>query len=216
MAKLIGVVGKTGSGKTTACRNLDPKTTFYIDADKKGLSWKGWRKSFNKENKNYICNDDPTFIKSLLHTISDKQKAIKVVIVDTIGGIMIAEEMRRRALKTYDKWDDLANCIWDIFDDALTLRDDLTIIFMCHAQEDKDDFGNSFTHIQTSGKKLDKIVLETKLPIVFIAKCLDGENGRYVFETKAKDSTAKTPMGAFDSFEIPNDMVEVLKALEDF
>ena len=38
MSKVIGVMGESGSGKTTAMRNLDPAITFYIDADKKGLS----------------------------------------------------------------------------------------------------------------------------------------------------------------------------------
>ena len=38
MAKVIGIMGESGSGKTTSLRNLDPATTFYIDCDKKGLS----------------------------------------------------------------------------------------------------------------------------------------------------------------------------------
>ena len=41
MAKVIGIMGESGSGKTTSCRNLDPSTTYYIDCDKKGLNWKG-------------------------------------------------------------------------------------------------------------------------------------------------------------------------------
>ena len=53
MAKVICVMGESGSGKTTSCRNLDPATTYYIDSDKKGLSWKGWKKQYNLENKNY-------------------------------------------------------------------------------------------------------------------------------------------------------------------
>lgn len=53
MSKVICIMGESGSGKTTSMRNLDPKSTYYIDADKKGLSWKGWRKQYNKENKNY-------------------------------------------------------------------------------------------------------------------------------------------------------------------
>lgn len=36
MAKVIGIMGESGSGKTTSMRKLDPRTTFYIDADKKG------------------------------------------------------------------------------------------------------------------------------------------------------------------------------------
>ena len=39
MGNVIGVIGESGSGKTTAMRNLPPDATFYIDADKKGLNW---------------------------------------------------------------------------------------------------------------------------------------------------------------------------------
>ena len=47
------ITGASGSGKTTSLRNLNYKEAFYIDADGKGLSWKGWRKQYCKENKNY-------------------------------------------------------------------------------------------------------------------------------------------------------------------
>ena len=33
MAKVICIMGESGSGKTTSCRNLDPMTTYYIDKD---------------------------------------------------------------------------------------------------------------------------------------------------------------------------------------
>ena len=36
MAKAICIIGESGAGKTTSLRNLDPKETYYIDADKKG------------------------------------------------------------------------------------------------------------------------------------------------------------------------------------
>ena len=57
MSKVICIAGESGSGKTTSMRNLDPKTTLYIDCDKKGLSWKGWKQQYNTENKNYIKTD---------------------------------------------------------------------------------------------------------------------------------------------------------------
>ena len=40
--------------------------------------------------------------------------------------------------------------------------------------------------------------------------------GKYIFETRAHNSTAKTPMGAFDEDTIDNDIALVIKALEDF
>ena len=45
MAKVIGVMGESGSGKTTSLRNLDPETTFYIDCDKKVSAGKDGRSS---------------------------------------------------------------------------------------------------------------------------------------------------------------------------
>ena len=51
MANIIGIMGESGAGKTTSMRNLDPATTYYIDCDGKGLSWKGWRNQYNAEKK---------------------------------------------------------------------------------------------------------------------------------------------------------------------
>lgn len=194
-------------------RNLDPKTTFYIDCDKKGLSWKGWRKQYNSANKNYMATDLVETVNILLDKIDKEQKHIKVVVIDTLNGLMIADEMRRSKEKGYDKWMDLAACVWDLVCGAYELRDDLTIIFTAHTQTERDDSGYTFTRIKTSGKKLDKIVLESKFTTVLITKVIDGQ---YFFETHANFSTAKTPLGAFDADEIPNDITEVLKVLEEF
>lgn len=213
MAKVICIMGESGSGKTTSMRNLDPKTTYYIDSDRKGLSWRGWKKQYNADNNNYFCNDDPEKVKKVLANISEKGTNIKTIIIDTIGSIMVADEMRRSREKGYDKWLDLATCIWDMVDMAYLLRDDLTVIFIAHTQTERTDDGYVFTKIKTSGKKLDKICLESKFTTVLIAKCIDGE---YVFETRAKNSTAKTPMGLFDTDTIPNDITTVIEALEQY
>lgn len=213
MAKVICLMGESGSGKTTSMRNLDPETTYYIDADKKGLSWKGWKKQYNTERKNYFCCDEPDRVKARLAAVSEKCPQIKTVVIDTIGSIMVADEMRRSREKGYNKWLDLATCIWDMVDTAYLLREDLTVVFTAHTQTERTEDGYIFTKIKTSGKKLDKICLESKFTTVLIAKCIDGE---YIFETRAKNSTAKTPMGLFDTDTIPNDIKTVIEALEEF
>jgi molybdopterin-guanine dinucleotide biosynthesis protein len=215
MARVIGLIGESGSGKTTAMRNLDPASTFYIDCDKKGLSWKGWREQYNKDRDNYRALDDQSLVLQIFRFINTKEKYkhIKVIVVDTLNGIMVADEMRRMKEKGYDKWQDLAIAVYDIIDTALTMRDDLTIIFVAHSQTERDDSGYMFTRMKTSGKKLDKIVLESKMTTVLYAESKDGE---YVLHTRSDKSTAKTPMGAFEQDEIPNDMAEVLKVLEEY
>ena len=215
MGNVIGLMGDSGSGKTTSMRNLDPKTTMYVDCDKKGLSWKGWKTAFNAKNQNYLVTDDPKKAQIILESIdkSPEFKHIKVLVFDTINGLMVADEMRRMKEKSYDKWIDLATCIYDLVDDALTTRDDLTVIFVAHTQTEQDESGYQFTHIKTSGRKLDKIVLESKMSTVLLAKC---NNGNYVFETQSNRSTAKSPMGLLESREISNDITIVLKAFEEF
>lgn len=215
MSKVICIAGESGSGKTTSMRNLDPETTMYIDCDKKGLSWKGWRSQYNGDKKNYLKTDFPQVALQALKKIDKEEqyRHIRVVVVDTINGLMIADEMRRCKEKGYDKWQDLAQSIYDLIDYALTMRDDVTIIFVAHTQTDHDDNGYMFTRIKTSGRKLDKITLESKFSTVLLSKCVDG---KFLFETQANFSTAKTPMGAFAEKEIDNDIAQVMKALEEY
>jgi hypothetical protein len=209
-------MGESGSGKTTSLRNLDPKTTYIVDCDKKGLSWKGWKNQYNSENKNYFSTDFPQTALRLLKNVNEKEqcKHIKVIVFDTINGLMVADEMRRMREKGYDKWVELASSIYDLIDYALTVRDDLTPVFIAHTQTERDDSGYEFTRIKTSGRKLEKITLESKFSTVLYAICKDGQ---YLFKTRTDGTnTAKSPMGAFDDVEIPNDLNEVLKALEDY
>lgn len=213
--KAICIMGESGSGKTTSMRNLNPETTMYVDCDKKGLSWKGWRNDFSGEKKNYIQTDFPQVALQILQKVdkSDQYKHINVIVFDTINGLMVADEMRRMREKGYDKWQDLAASIYGLIDYALTVRDDLTPIFIAHTQTDHDDNGFMFTRIKTSGRKLEKITLESKFSTVLLSKVLDG---KYVFETQSDNSTAKSPMGAFEEKDIPNDIAAVLEALKDF
>lgn len=216
MAKVIGIIGESGSGKTTSFRNLDPKDVLYIDCDGKGLSWKGWRNQYNAENKNYINCDDAELVLKYLHAINDnpdKFQNVKVIIIDTLNALMIADEFRRMKEKGFDKWQDLAQAVYHLICYANNMRNDLTVIFTAHTQTDHDENGYMFTRIKTSGRKLDKICLESKLTTVLLAR---SNNGEFGFETVANNSTAKTPMGAFEEQFIPNDIVQVLKALEDY
>ena len=218
MAKVIGVMGESGSGKTTSMRALNPKETFYIDADKKGLNWKGWKDQYNGKNKNYIRTDDFMKVDNTLNCI-DKQedfKGIKYVVIDTLNGLMVAEEMRILGMQGGDKrsaWSDLAQNGWALINTCLEMRDDLTIIILCHSETISDDNGIIRTRIKTNGRKLEKLVLESKMTTVIWSVRQDG---KYKFILSADGSTCKVPLGAFNEDECDNDIMLVINALKDY
>lgn len=217
-AKVVGVMGESGSGKTTAMRNLPPDETFYCDCDKKGLNWKGWKKQYNTENKNYWSSDSFSVVSGLLRKINDEEKFrhIKYVVIDTLNGLMVAEEMRILAMQSGDKrsaWSDLAQNGWAIINQALEMRDDMTVIILCHSETISDDNGIVRTRIRTNGRKLEKLVLESKMTTVIWAVRQDG---RYKFILSADGSTCKVPLDAFQTDECDNDIMIVIKALEEY
>lgn len=208
MARMLLIIGEGGSGKTSSLKNLSPKEHFYIDCDKKGLNYKGWKEDYI-EKKNYYKTNDGEVVAKLLHEISNNKPDFKYITIDTINSIMIADEMKRMKGKSYNEWQDLAKCIFDLIDIVPDLRDDLTVIFIGHTQTEED----GFTRLLTNGRKLNKIGLEKYFNTVLLSKARDGE---YIFETRANNSTARTPMGAFDELEIPNDITKVLEVIKEY
>lgn len=218
MSKVIGIMGESGSGKTTAMRNLPPKETFYLDCDKKGLNWKGWKSQYSISNLNYYSTDMFGVALQLMDKVDkdEKFKHIKYFVIDTLNGLMVAEEMRILAMQAGDKrsaWSDLAQNGWKVIDKALTLRDDLTVIILCHSETISDENGIVRTRIKTNGRKLEKLVLESKMTTVVWSVRQDD---KYKFVLSADGSTCKVPMNAFDVDEIDNDITLVIKALEEF
>lgn len=210
MAKMILVMGEPASGKTVSLRNIPKNELYYIDCDKKGLNYKGWKNDFNEENKNYFKTNDGELIVKCMQGISEKREDIHYIVIDTINSIMIADEMRRSKDKNFDKWIDLASCIFNLVNIVPDLRDDITVIFIGHTQTDDE----GFTRLLTNGKKLNKIGLEKYFDTVLIAK---NNDGKYVFETKSPNSTARTPMGSYDDEQyIDNDLYEVIKVLKEY
>lgn len=210
MAKMLLVMGEPASGKTVSLRNIPRNELYYIDCDKKGLNYKGWKNDFNEEKKNYFRSNDGEVIAKCMLGISEKREDIKYIAIDTINSIMIADEMKRSKDKNFDKWVDLASCIFNLINIVPDLRDDLTVIFIGHTQTDDE----GFTRLLTNGKKLNKIGLEKYFDTVLIAK---NNDGKYVFETTSPNSTARVPMGCYEGEQyIENDLYEIIKELKEY
>ena len=212
MAKLIGIYGEPATGKSTSLRNLPPSETLYIDADMKGLNWKGWKKEYNGDNKNYLKTNFPQLAIKYLQLA--EKGTYKYVVIDTVNNLMVSDEMRRCKEKGYDKWMDLASCIWELVDLPGSLRDDLTVILLFHSQTDYTEDGYRFTKIKTNGRKTEKNNIDSKFN--WLLRTVKQDDGKYYFETTSHNSTTRTPIDAFEEDYIPNDIMKVIEVMEEY
>ena len=218
MSVALQILGLPGTGKTHSLRNLDPKTTYYINSDKKSLPFRGWRKLYNDENKNYAKTSDPILIQKIMHGISQARKDINVLIVDTVNSIMSDKEMNERKKKGFDKWLDYAGDIYDLYSLANSedLREDLIIVFVGHVEAYQDNFETRW-RLKTGGSKLTKLNVESKLAYTFYSVAENtGEKIEYYFTTQTDGfNTARCPEGLFE-YKIPNDLQPMLEEIRKF
>ena len=72
MANCVIILGKSGTGKSTSIKGLNPKETVIINTLKKRLPFKGSSSMYNTENKNLFNIDDYASVINYLTNISQK------------------------------------------------------------------------------------------------------------------------------------------------
>lgn len=219
-SKLIGIVGSTGTGKSTSVKHLDYKETYIINVAKKELPFKGAEKMYNSENKNYKEVDDANEITRLLRTISDKAPHIKNIIIEDSNYIMGFNMLARATEVGFTKFTIMAKDMVELFREARRLRDDLKIFYFTHPETIEDGGEIIGYKIKTAGKLIDnQIVLEGLLTVCLYTHVEENKDGTatYNFVTnRYKKYPAKSPDGMFAEIKIPNNLQEVVKAIDEY
>lgn len=200
MATVTLILGKSGSGKSTSMRNMEPEQTALIQVIRKPLPFRGapaW--------KAFITDDWSKIIGACRKTKR------KVIVIDDFQYMLANEFMRRSQEKGYDKFNDIGRHTWDVFDALLKLPDDVRVYILSHTEETE----TGQIKMKTIGKMLDdKITLEGMVTICLRAVVQDG---RHFFATRNNGSdTTKAPMGMFDDDLIDNDLAAVDAAICDY
>lgn len=219
-SKLIGIVGPTGTGKSTSIKHLDPKETYIINVAKKELPFKGAEKLYNAENKNYKEVDDANEITRLLKTISEKAPHIKNIIIEDSNYIMGFNMMAKATEVGYTKFTLMARDMVDLFREARRLRDDIKVFYFTHP-ETIEDAGEIIGYkIKTAGKMIDnQIVLEGLLTVCLYTNVEESRDGNvtYSFVTnRFKKYPAKSPDGMFAEIKIPNNLQLVVDTINEY
>lgn len=219
-SKLIGIVGPTGTGKSTSIKHLDPKETYIINVAKKELPFKGAEKLYNAENKNYKELDDANEITRLLRTISDKAPHVKNIIIEDSNYIMGFNMMAKATEVGFTKFTLMARDMVDLFREARRLRDDLKVFYFTHPETIEDGGEIVGYKIKTAGKMIDnQIVLEGLLTVclyTFVEDTKDGSANYYFLTNRFRKYPAKSPDGMFDNIKIPNNLQTVVDKINEY
>ena len=192
----ILVIGESGTGKSTSIRNL--KNAGIINVYGKPLPFKSAMKTVN-------IDDCSKIVKLLQKAEAD------VVVIDDFQYLLVSQFMNRAMEKGYDKFTEMAKGYYDVIDAVRTIAAEKRVYFLSHSE--RDNFGN--VKAKTIGKLLDeKVTVEGLFTIVLKTVVVEGN---YYFQThNSGQDTVKSPMDMFAEDLIPNDLVEVDKAICEY
>lgn len=225
MSKAILYIGKSGSGKSTAMRNLDPKTTFIIRCLNKELPWKGSERQYTEFSNsnptgNLITTSSHRRIVDCLKFISKERPNIKDICIDDNTFITSLELLRRGNETTWTRFIDIANNFIELASEAQSLRNDLIVHILHHEDTIGDGLLEDFNYkAQSYGKLIDEKLgsMEAQFTIVLRATKVNSDTGLdYQFKTRELNSTTKSPMGMFEEDSIPNDIAEVSRIVREY
>lgn len=204
MSTSILVIGESGTGKSTAIRNLNPNETFVISVLDKPMPFKGARKHYKTadgEDGNYFASDSCGAILKGLHSINTNRPNVKSIIIDDFQYLMAHEYMRRANEKGFTKFSEISQHAWSVMHLAGNLRNDLMVFILAHSEQRED----GIFRCKTIGKMLnEKITVEGMFTIVLHSLIQDDEYG-FLTQT-TKNYLAKSPMEMFDDLFITNDL----------
>lgn len=222
MAILVQITGMPSTGKSRGVRELDPKTTFYIDADKKGLPWAGWRKDYSTEAKNYIRTSDLDTIRQVLSGINTKAPHIKTVVIDTINGILTDKVMLDMKKASFDAWRDFSIDAYTLYDEIRDqLRDDLIVVITAHVEEYtiNGPGGSKTSRFRTlfPGKQLTKLNMYGKLNYNLYTQVETVSPGvnEYYFITQTDGTTEARSSEGVLPYKMPNSLLEVVTKIRE-
>lgn len=222
MAKTILICGKTGTGKTTAIRTLNPEETVILRVINRTLPFKFTGK-YGKEQKNMFST--PTYedvLKGLKW--ANAQANVKNVVITDGTYIIRQEYFKLAAQKGYDKYTAFAMHMQQILKAIQELRDDIKVFMEYHVEAVMTDAGAVEYKPSTVGKLLDNQynILENVDIVLFSNPQYDDKKINYGFVTNrtidrsGAEIPAKSPLGMFEEEFIPNDLALVAQKIDEY
>lgn len=217
----IFICGKSGTGKTTSLRNLNPETTAILDVEGKKLPFKHDHKFTHRVHIKHSDDLIGNFIAlfgSLKGSIKPKPTLanIEVVILDSFSALSELVLRERQAVTSgFDVYQSYADLMIHLL--RYTKNQNKYIVFIGIDELIQDDNQQLISQIKVEGRRL-KGYIEKEFVMVLWTDVVNGETGAdYRFLTNTDGvHPAKTPMEMFQDRYIGNDLNEVIKKAEEY
>lgn len=224
MANVVMLLGKSGTGKSTSVKGLNPKETVVINVLGKRLPFKGSQGIYNSQNNNLFQKEDYQQIITLLGQIDKSASYVKNIVIDDLIYVMRKEYFKRAKESGYNKYTELAQHFQQIVSTCENLRADLNVFFIMHSEDIQSDKITTGYKVSTIGSLVDNQYNPMEVvPMVLYSSVQYDDKGqaKYGFYThRFKDGTieipAKTPDEMFEEDFIPNDLGYVVKAMNEY
>lgn len=203
MATAVLIMGESGSGKSASLRNFAPNEISVFNITNKPLPF--------KQGKTKIPKIDNATYADIANALAKPNK--RAYVIDD-AGYLLSFEMFKRANETgYSKFTDMAKNFFDMLDFINTkLPNDIIVYITMHTEDDSEMHK---TKAKTIGKMIDQnLNLEGLFTIVL--RAMQTEDGYKFITRDDRVSTAKSPMGMFESDMIDNDLKEVDTIIREY
>lgn len=226
MARAILVQGMSGTGKSTAWRNVPAEQSMIITPNGKRLPFPGASKKYvaldNATGKgNIITTNKLTEIPQWLQWIN-KAPHIKYILLDDYTHFFSTRIMSKDFLNqnagnaAFAKWNVFGSDVFNsIFAQLPLLREDLTLVVNHHVS--LNDMGK-YT-FKSAGKLLENTIDPVSFfTYVLHSRIIKTENGmEYKLQTNDDGVyECKTPMGCFEELLIDNDLKVVIDRIQQY
>lgn len=223
MANVVIILGRTGTGKSTAIKGLNPETTMIFNTLNKRLPFRGANKVYSQEAKNLYSITEYDKLCAYLNAINERRPEVKDVIIDDATYLMRNEFFNRAKENGYGKFTDIAQHFKLLLDACMRLRDEVNVYLIMHSEDVSNDGKLDTVKCATVGKMLD----EKFNPMECVSICLVSDikfaedNTEYGFYTRpmcvnGKFLPAKSPEGMFEDSFIPNDLAPISERINEY
>ena len=203
------VVGKSGSGKSTSLRNLNPERTAVLNTERKQLPFKGANK-FMKVPVTNLAVYKTAFKQAV------ESDQIDTIVVESFTSLidMIYREDDVR-FKGFDVWSFYNKEIDRILN--MSKNTDKYVIFLAIDGAYDSDNGVQERYVAVDGNRWKKRVDNEFVVCLFTDNHYAEDKVSYRFRTQSNGSdSAKSPMGMFEQLHVDNDLAQVIEKCEEY